>query len=77
VHLLTDAVLGGRPAWVREGLAIHFSEGTTAPPMRAVCPRDPDLLQPVSLGALADAYANARACVERQLSAGRAWRDVR
>src|SRR5262249_40279851 len=27
VHLLADGVLTGRPAWVREGAAVHFSEG--------------------------------------------------
>src|SRR4029453_13188053 len=31
VHLLADPALNGRPAWVREGAAIHFSEGEDGP----------------------------------------------
>jgi len=41
------------------------------------CPSDAELSRPVSAGALASAYARARACVERQLAGGKPWRDVR
>ena len=86
VHALTDKVLDDRPAWVREGAAIYFAEepnpgGTGGPGRRpaprAACPRDNELLQPVSAGALTDAYARARSCFARQIAAGRGWRDVR
>ena len=44
---------------------------------RAACPDDRDLEQPISIGALAAAYAGARACFARQIAAGRSWRDVK
>jgi hypothetical protein len=77
VHTMTDAQLADRPAWVREGAAVHFSEDKTGPAMKGPCPLDADLQQPISVGALSDALARARACFERQLDAGRPWRDVR
>jgi SpoIID/LytB domain protein len=88
VHLLTDAALAGRPAWVREGAAIYFAgerpiPGAVAqwppfrPQPRASCPSDAELLHPVSVGALSNAYARARACFAKQIEGGRSWRDVR
>ena len=88
VHLMTDAVLGSRPAWVREGAAIYFAgdkpiPGETAqrpafkPEPRASCPDDNELLRPVSVGALSNAYARARACFARQIQSGRRWNEVR
>jgi SpoIID/LytB domain protein len=88
VHAMVDAVLASRPAWVREGAAIYFAgeppiPGETPqrpafrPAPRAACPDDPELLRPVSVGALSNAYARARACFARQIQGGRAWRDVR
>jgi hypothetical protein len=88
VHILTDAALAARPAWVREGAAIVFaggspvaSDGHQAPSLqpepRASCPSDHELQQPVSVGALANAYARARACFAKQMQSGRSWRDVR
>jgi hypothetical protein len=88
VHLLTDAVLGRRPLWVREGAAIHFAGGQPIPSgptqrpafrpePRASCPDDNELLHPVSVGALSNAYARARACFARQIQAGKSWRDVK
>jgi SpoIID/LytB domain protein len=88
VHLMADAILDRRPAWVREGAAIYFAgepaiPGEAAPrgPAATVpqggCPSDAELLQPVSVGALTSAYARARACFARQIEAGRSWRDVR
>lgn len=88
VHAMADGVLGRRPAWVREGAAIYFAgerpipgQGTTGaaarPEPRADCPRDNELLRPVSVGALSNAYARARACFARQIAAGKTWRDVK
>ncbi|MQA31579.1 MAG: SpoIID/LytB domain-containing protein [Luteitalea sp.] len=77
VHLMTDAAFAGRPAWVREGAAIHFAQGGTGSTARVSCPSDAELLRPVSAGALSDASTRARACFERQLAAGRTWREVR
>jgi len=87
VHLLTGSALGGRPAWVREGAAIYFAGEPIAeepkqrpafrPEPRPSCPDDNELLQPVSVGALTNAYARARACFVRQIQAGKSWREVR
>jgi stage II sporulation protein D len=77
VRAMTADALAGRPAWVREGAAIHFAEGTNAPERRDSCPQDAELLRPASIGALTDAYARARACFERQLSAGRKWNEIK
>ena len=87
VHLMADAALAARPAWVREGAAIYFAgerpiprevqRPAYRPDPRASCPTDRELLQPVSVGALANAFARARACFVKQIEAGRAWRDVR
>ena len=88
VHVLIDAALSKRPMWVREGAAIYFAgevripgEPVARPPSRpeprASCPDAPELLQPVSVGALSNAWARARACFAKQIQAGRGWRDVR
>jgi SpoIID/LytB domain protein len=77
VHLLADATLTGRPAWVREGAAVHFSEGEDGPSRRVVCPDDVELTRPISVGAFGDASRRARACFERQLSARKDWRTVK
>jgi SpoIID/LytB domain protein len=88
VHIMTDAVLAARAQWVREGAAIYFAgeqpiagHPQQRPPFtaspRASCPADHELRQPVSVGALSNAYARGRACFARQLAAGRSWRDVR
>jgi stage II sporulation protein D len=81
VHLMTDAVLAKRPAWVREGAAAYFadqrSNAGARTDGRTSCPDDQELLRPVSAGALSNAYARARACFARQIESGRAWRDVR
>lgn len=91
VHVLTDGVFAGRPAWVREGAAIYFAGespvtgASLEPPAprpfpaavpAASCPSDAELLRPVSIGALSSAYARARACFTRQLAAGKNWKDV-
>jgi hypothetical protein len=79
VHLMTDAALAHRPLWVREGAAVYFAEGSNqAPPQgRASCPSDAELARPVSVGALSNAYARARACFAKQIASGKAWRDVK
>jgi len=77
---MVDAELAKRPAWVREGAALYFSDASRDAGVqgsRAACPADLELLQPLSAGALADAYARARSCFVRQLQSGRTWRDVR
>lgn len=85
VHVLTDSVLRQRPMWVREGAATYFSgeqkPGAAQRPAlkaesRPSCPDDRELELPVSVGALSNAHARARACFARQIQAGRAWRDV-
>ena len=76
-RVLTDAELAQRPAWVREGAASHFSEGVSSLPVHPLCPDDAELLRPVSIGALGDASLRARACFDRELSAGKSWRDVK
>jgi stage II sporulation protein D len=88
VHAMTGDILGKRPAWVREGAAIYFAgerpvpgQALAGPPSRpeprAACPDDNELLRPVSVGALTNAYARARSCFARQIADGRSWRDVR
>jgi SpoIID/LytB domain protein len=88
VHIMTDSALANRPRWVREGAAIYFAGEQTIPgevvqrpafkpPPRASCPDDNELLRPVSVGALSNAYARARACFAKQIQAGRSWKDVR
>jgi len=85
---MVDSALEKRSAWVREGAAVHFSGGqptpgetidrrAARPELRAPCPSDNELLYPVSVGALRDAYARAAACFARQIMAGKSWRDVR
>ena len=88
VHIMTNAALGKRPAWVREGAAIYFAgeqpipgEGPQRPNFRpeprSSCPDDNELLRPSSVGALSNAYARARSCFAKQIQSGRTWRDVR
>jgi stage II sporulation protein D len=91
VHLMTEAILSGRPLWVREGAAIYFGDRLTAPgptdaaqqrpsfrpEPRASCPDDNELLRPVSVGALSNAYARARTCFEKEIRAGKSWREIR
>ena len=78
-HVMVDPILKSRPAWVREGAAMYFTESKSAvrPDLRASCPSDRELLKPVSPGALSNAYARARACFAKQIDAGRSWKDVR
>jgi len=87
VHAMTDDALGNRPAWVREGAATYFGGERPIPgaaagaPLRqeprASCPEDNELMRPVSVGALSNAYARARSCFARQIAAGKSWRDIK
>jgi stage II sporulation protein D len=88
VHVMTGSALAKRPAWVREGAASYFAgvlsipgEPADRPPswpeVRRACPRDDELWRPVSIGALSNAYARARACFARQIAAGRKWTEVK
>ena len=85
-HVMVDEPLTKRPAWVREGAALYYAdnraeaadaEGSVRPRSRAACPDDGELLQPVSAGALSNAYARALACFARQVGDGRSWKDVK
>lgn len=78
VHAMIDEPLRRRPRWVRDGAALYFADPSAGDPdLRGPCPSDEDLDQPVSAGALGQAYARARACFARQVAAGRDWREVR
>ena len=88
VHLMTDTALDRRPQWVREGAAIYFAgakpipgELRQRPGFRpepgGSCPTDPEVLRPVSIGSLANAYTRARECFAKQIAAGKNWKDVR
>ena len=79
VHALVDADLAQRPRWVRDGMSLYYSDPQAGEgvELRGPCPADLELEQPVSAGALANAYARARACVARQVSGGRSWREIR
>ncbi|RPJ79056.1 MAG: SpoIID/LytB domain-containing protein, partial [Acidobacteria bacterium] len=82
VHVLTSDLLVNRPAWVREGLAIHFAgEAAGAPPRHRAapvsCPTDEDLLRSRSAASLEQAYRRAASCVARALASGISWRDIR
>ncbi|HEX7140582.1 MAG TPA: SpoIID/LytB domain-containing protein [Vicinamibacterales bacterium] len=79
VHLMVDGPLKDRPAWVREGATLYYSDPKSAAPLqgRLSCPTDIELIQPVSAGALTNAFARAKACFARQVGSGRSWRDVR
>ncbi len=79
-HVILDAHLRTRPAWVREGASIVFSSPPVPlppPGARVQCPSDAELLRPLSGGTEREAAARAERCVRRQLAQGRAWRDVR
>jgi hypothetical protein len=67
---------------VREGVAGYYADpdlprADARPIARAACPRDGELVQPLSPGALVDALTRAQACVARQIAAGRSWREIK
>src|SRR5262249_3611273 len=87
VRRLTGEALTSRPLWVREGIALYFADDSSAREAsltgrpvtnrRLSCPDDAELQRPQSPGALSNAYARASACVDRQISAGKRWTDVK
>ena len=79
VRLMIDGPLRDRPQWVRDGGALYYADpsGGSFVQGRVTCPTDAELRSPVSSGALANAYARARACFSRQIALGKSWRDVR
>jgi hypothetical protein len=79
VTLMIGGSLEGRPAWVREGVAGYFAdpEAPVVEVRYGGCPTDIELTRPLSAGALSEASGRARACVARQITGGRSWRDVR
>jgi stage II sporulation protein D len=81
-QMLTAPALANKPLWVKEGAALYFGDFGAGPSTgrvesRGSCPTDAELALPVSAGALADAYARARACFTRQIAAGKSWREVK
>jgi SpoIID/LytB domain protein len=79
-HALLDGALAKRPMWVREGAAVYFATPATArqgKPDRVPCPRDVELLRPISAGAQRDAYARAEACFARAIADGKRWNEIR
>ncbi len=79
-HVVLDPALQARPVWVREGASIYFSSPEAppqAPGARVSCPKDAELLRPVSGGAEREAFSRADRCFRRQIAEGRTWRDVR
>jgi stage II sporulation protein D len=76
-HVATEPHLRGRALWVREGAAIHFAgELYGELSGRIACPRDDEILNAASPGALRGAYARAGACFARALQTGTSWTDV-
>ena len=70
VHLMVDGPLKDRPAWVREGARstsrIRNRRRRSKPSARRARPTT-SCVQPVSVGALSNAYARAKACFARQI----------
>src|SRR5207253_1029236 len=82
---LPDDDDGARPAIERQVAKaradIAKALGVPAPPAITVrfhpTTDDNELMRPVSVGALSNAYARARACFAKQIQAGTNWKDVR
>ena len=78
-HVLIDPVLKGRPLWVREGVALYFTdpEAPAGDTTRGSCPKDDEFLRPVSAGTHRAAYARAESCVRHAIAGGKSWRDLK
>jgi len=78
VHVLTDAVLAGRPLWIREGLAVvaagEFRAGSG--PTRTGCPTDAELRAMASPDAWRRAYVAAARCVVAAIGDVARWRRL-
>jgi hypothetical protein len=81
-HVLTAAALKGRPLWVLEGAALHFSgeterDGLAGSGAPGSCPADDELRSPASAAALRSAYTRAAGCFEAQMRVAKDWRAIR
>jgi len=78
-HALLDGALSSRPMWVREGAAAYFATppASRTAPTRVTCPKDVELLRPVSAGAQREAYARAEACFARAIAEGKRWDQIK
>ena len=78
-HALLDGALSKRPLWVREGAAAYFASPSASrtPAARVTCPKDAELLRPVSAGAQREAYSRAEACFANAIGDGKRWDEVR
>jgi len=79
VHALLDGALSTRPMWVREGAAAYFASppGSRPQPARVTCPKDAELLRPISAGAQREAYTRAEACFAREMADGKRWDQIK
>jgi len=78
-HALLDGALSKRPMWVREGAAAYFASppASRSSPSKVTCPKDAELLRPVSAGAQREAYARAEACFAREIANGKRWDQIK
>ncbi len=78
-HALLDGALSKRPMWVREGAAAYFASPPASRPSaaRVTCPKDIELLRPISAGAQREAYARAEACFAREMADGKRWDQIK
>jgi SpoIID/LytB domain protein len=78
-HALLDGALSKRPVWVREGAAAYFASPPASRPAgsRVTCPKDEELLRPISAGTQREAYARAEACFARAMADGKRWDQIR
>lgn len=78
VHVLTDAALRGRAAWIREGVAVVFAGELDSSNSRAAhCPPEVGLQALSTPDAVRAAYVHAGACFAKVLATGARWTDVR
>lgn len=79
VHALLDGALAKRPMWVREGAAAYFANPPASRPAasKVTCPKDAELLRPVSAGSQREAYARAEACFARAIAEGKRWDQIK
>jgi hypothetical protein len=76
-HVATEPHLKSRALWVREGAAIYFAGETYGErSSRVRCPRDDEIVNALSPGALRAAYSRSGACFARKIQAGTPWTDV-
>jgi hypothetical protein len=78
-HLFIDRTLTDRHEWVREGAASYFADPAAAADAsaRGECPKDEELLRPVSAGMHRGALARAEACFRREIARGKRWDQIR